>query len=145
MGLIFAVLLMTGQLSAMPSHPDGNDLSFLAASEEFVRDAALPRRLADVLSPSEAALISGLGDPYQHRREAATVILRVRGWAVARALIWGNWCPNPEISNRCVGLLARLTCPQCRGTGTGWCPQCAAYYQVYFACYCPLCRGRERL
>ncbi len=143
MGLIASVILMTAQISRMLPHPVDPDFAFLVANEQFVREAIDSDRLADVLCPTDVALIGALGGDYQHRCRTAATVLRARGWDAVRALVWGTWSRNPGISDRSVGLLARLMCSRCRRIG--WCPECGCYDQSLFICYCPICKGTTKL
>ncbi len=140
--------------------PPGTDMAFIVATEEFVRSARRPNRLEAVMPPMEAQLIRMLGCR-DACREVAQDLLHARGWDAARFLVWGAWMPDASISRLSEGLLNRLACVRCRGTGlclacmgTGrpggraeWCDSCEYHWlpggddQGKWLYVCAKCRG----
>jgi hypothetical protein len=109
-------------LAMFMQSPPAQDLVFEAAQEDFVRTTSQPFRLDQIIPHEDAQLLRMLGCVTYDCRQFAQEQLRRRGWAARRTLIWGTMAKDQEIRSRCDGLITKLVCWKC--TGSGLCMEC---------------------
>jgi hypothetical protein len=97
-----------------------NDALFSIAQEDFVYRLGRVESFRAVLSPSLARLVGCLGCDRYDCRELAGELIAAHPEGL-RAAAWGVHAVDPDVSERCLGLLrGYLTCPHCGGGS--YCP-----------------------
>ena|SRR5579859_2454388 len=121
---LFVLVLMLREPEEIRFIPPsiGNDLQFIVANEQIVRDFVQPNRLEAIMPLEHARLIRMLGCSTYDCRQFAYDLLLKEKWKAAPSLVWGTWIKNESIRINCCGLLAQLACRNC--CGTGLCSNC---------------------
>jgi hypothetical protein len=97
-----------------------NDAFFAVAQEDFVYRAVPVESFRSVLPPDLARLVGCLGCGRHDCRELAQELIAAHPMGL-RAAVWGVHAVDPDVAERCLGLLRRfLPCPHCGGDG--YCP-----------------------